>query len=184
MACVNNLPSATRQDDNKMKNQQGFTLIELVVVIIVLGILAITAAPKFMNLKTDARIAALKGFNGALHDANSLVYSKSAITGKEKMPDTTVELGDGGFGSADIVRVAYGYLQNDIFSIKNALAIKLDDETEWVIEDPIRQDLTVATIIYQQGSPYEKNKKSCHIEYTPAQALGALPTYTLKDTDC
>lgn len=167
-----------------MNNQQGFTLIELVLVIIVLGILAVTAAPKFINLKTDARIAALKGLNGALHDANSLVYSKAAIAGKEKMPDTTVELGNGGFGSADIVRVAYGYLQNDTFSIKNALAIKLNDDSEWIIVDPIRQDLTVATIIYQKGAPYEKNKKSCHIEYTPAQTLGALPTYTLKDADC
>ncbi|MGL4750761.1 MAG: type II secretion system protein, partial [Shewanella sp.] len=38
-----------------MKRQQGFTLIELVVVIIILGILAVTAAPKFINLQSDAR---------------------------------------------------------------------------------------------------------------------------------
>ncbi|MGL4893853.1 MAG: type II secretion system protein, partial [Shewanella sp.] len=44
-----------------MKKQQGFTLIELVVVIIILGILAVTAAPKFINLQGDARVSALNG---------------------------------------------------------------------------------------------------------------------------
>ncbi|WP_219592386.1 prepilin-type N-terminal cleavage/methylation domain-containing protein, partial [Aeromonas salmonicida] len=37
-----------------MKKQAGFTLIELVIVIIILGILAVTAAPKFLNLQGDA----------------------------------------------------------------------------------------------------------------------------------
>ena len=44
-----------------MKNQAGFTLIELVIVIIILGILAVTAAPKFLNLQDDARLAAANG---------------------------------------------------------------------------------------------------------------------------
>ena len=41
-----------------MKKQAGFTLIELVIVIIILGILAVTAAPKFLNLQDDARKSA------------------------------------------------------------------------------------------------------------------------------
>ena len=41
--------------------KNGFTLIELVVVIVILGILAVVAAPKFMNLQNDARNASLKG---------------------------------------------------------------------------------------------------------------------------
>jgi MSHA pilin protein MshA len=48
------------------KKQQGFTLIELVIVIVILGILAATAAPKFIDLSTDARIATLKGMQGAM----------------------------------------------------------------------------------------------------------------------
>ena len=44
-----------------MKRSAGFTLIELVIVIIILGILAVTAAPKFLNLQGDAREAPLKG---------------------------------------------------------------------------------------------------------------------------
>lgn len=47
-----------------MTNQRGFTLIELVVVIVILGILAVTAAPRFLNLQSDARISALQGMKG------------------------------------------------------------------------------------------------------------------------
>ena len=49
-----------------MKRQQGFTLIELVVVIIILGILAVTAAPKFINLQSDARASAIQGLKTPL----------------------------------------------------------------------------------------------------------------------
>lgn len=47
-----------------MKKQAGFTLIELVIVIIILGILAVTAAPKFLNLQDDARYSAAQGVQG------------------------------------------------------------------------------------------------------------------------
>ena len=43
----------------KVSTQQGFTLIELIIVIVLLGILAVTAAPKFLNLQDDARDATL-----------------------------------------------------------------------------------------------------------------------------
>ena len=45
--------------------QQGFTLIELIVVIVILGILAVTAAPKFMNLTSDANASVVKSLSGA-----------------------------------------------------------------------------------------------------------------------
>ncbi|MEI6859903.1 MAG: type II secretion system protein [Shewanella sp.] len=67
----------------KTHQQNGFTLIELVVVVIILGILAVTAASKFLNLKTDARIAVLHGMEAAAMDAAKLVYAKSAIAGIE-----------------------------------------------------------------------------------------------------
>ncbi|GGQ30619.1 PilD processed protein [Shewanella litoralis] len=85
------------------KQQRGFTLIELVVVIIILGILAVVAAPKFINLKSDAVIANLKGLQGALKSANTLVYSKAVLAGQEKLDPGSVTLN----GSAVTTRVGY-----------------------------------------------------------------------------
>lgn len=68
---------------NVKANQKGFTLIELVVVIVILGILAVTAAPKFINLQADARTATLQAIKASMLTASSLVYSKSLIAGIE-----------------------------------------------------------------------------------------------------
>ena len=62
-----------------MKKQAGFTLIELVIVIIILGILAVTAAPKFLNLQDDAKKAAANGVLAAVQSSAQLVYSRAAV---------------------------------------------------------------------------------------------------------
>lgn len=90
-------------DFTMQKQQRGFTLIELVVVIIILGILAVVAAPKFINLKSDAVIANLNGLQGALKSANTLVYSKAVLAGQEKLDPGSVTLN----GSAVTTRVGY-----------------------------------------------------------------------------
>ncbi|QIA64306.1 prepilin-type N-terminal cleavage/methylation domain-containing protein [Vibrio astriarenae] len=74
-----------------MKRQGGFTLIELVVVIVILGILAVTAAPKFLNLQEDARKSSLQGLKGAMTGAAGIVYGKAAINGVERESDDSVE---------------------------------------------------------------------------------------------
>ena len=66
---------------NIIRRQFGFTLIELVVVIVILGILAATAAPKFMDLQGDARVSALSGLSGAVKSAINLSYSKAILKG-------------------------------------------------------------------------------------------------------
>lgn len=167
-----------------MQKQQGFTLIELVVVIIILGILAVTAAPKFINLQGDARVSALSGMKAAIQGANTLVYSKAALAGEEKKakgdnPKVTLATG--------VVAVTqYGYLQGLQVELEKAMDVTFNIGTS-------ATDSTIATLatngsdwtifaaggvatIWQAGAP-----DACKLTYTEATST-AIPKY-VAETD-
>jgi MSHA pilin protein MshA len=66
--------------------QRGFTLIELVVVIVILGILAAFAVPRFMGLETQARIASVNSLAGTLRSAASMAHSVYEARGNPANP--------------------------------------------------------------------------------------------------
>ncbi|MFB2800870.1 type II secretion system protein [Shewanella seohaensis] len=173
-----------------MKRQQGFTLIELVVVIIILGILAVTAAPKFINLQSDARTSAIQGMKGAIQGANSLVYSKAALAGKEKEATYTLDIA-GTSATTDDVAIVYGYMDATKAALEAGMDVKFDAGTsptatgsnDWVIN--VDANAKTATI-WQRGAPADvaSPAASCKIVYQAAATAGALPTITLTDNGC
>ena len=69
-----------------MKREKGFTLIELVMVIVILGILAAVAMPKYVNMQDEAKSAAAKGVIGTIRSAIAIQYAKTALSGTPAFP--------------------------------------------------------------------------------------------------
>jgi len=147
------------------RKEKGFTLIELVMVIVILGILAAFALPRFADLGGDARRATIEGAEGAIKSAASIVYSACLAS---NACDANAATGEDVTLEGQPVAVAYGY------PTQASIIVAADLGTDF--------DTSTAGEIRANGAP--SAGANCKVTYTESASAGARPTITSDVTSC
>lgn len=164
-------------------NQKGFTLIELVVVIIILGILAVVAAPKFINVKSDAYAASMQGVAAAISSGKTMVYSACVVssTCDETLGPTGNALNNSIVIQGEAITLAFGYPRHTPAGIARMVNIK-------DVSNGGEFRLTTYTSGGRPGLRIRPNAdfsaNDCEIRYSQPLAAGELPLVEAELDDC
>ncbi len=148
-----------------MDIRKGFTLIELVIVIVILGILAAFIVPKFAGLSKEARIGTVNSMEGALRSASAIVHAKALTTNVAGLAASTVTMED-----TSTVAIAFGYPTG----LSTGMGAALQSTSGFT------PTYTVATSTFDKvGAP-----GTCNAIYTAATATTVPPKFATNTGGC
>lgn len=148
------------------RQQEGFTLIELVMVIVILGILAAFALPRFADLGGDARTAAVQGIGSNIKSAAAIVHSAALVKGVASAASGTVTL------EGQTINLVYGYpgAGTDIMS-----ASQFDPDPN----DYTKTAAATSTTWDRAGAP-----GTCQVVYNEASSATSPATVNVTTSGC